>query len=333
MFFTCLIFLSAIISQIIFSFGVSLVTSVAIFFALCSLTFLLGFRSIRSYYLSPFPLATMFVNRLTGNHFDMPLPTHLSQHEANDLMTALNKLSQHLKGKEETLAKLEKMRIDFVANVSHELKTPLTSIKGYAETLRRGALEDVDSRDKFLDRIEANADRLNALISDLLALSRLEKTSNDLNWEVFDTEHFIEKLDSTFMPSLTRKKQSLNFDFKSPRLEGDRNKLEQVFTNLIDNAVRYTPEGSHFHVKQTTDDKFWYFEVSDNGPGISSEHLPRIFERFYRIASDRNRESGGTGLGLAIVKHAVAVHGGSINVESTIGKGTKFHIQIPRHSL
>ena len=248
-------------------------------------------------------------------------------------MQALNRLTQQLKIKEETIAKLEHMRIDFVANVSHELKTPLTSIKGYTETLKTTALSDPDARVKFLGRIEANTNRLEALISDLLALSKLEKPGVDVHWEIFDAQSFREKLDATFLPSLERKKQKLKFDLKDSRLEGDRQKFDQIFNNLIENACRYTQEGSSILIKESRDDQDWIYEISDDGPGISEEHLPRIFERFYRVAPDRSRESGGTGLGLSIVKHAVSVHGGMIEVKSKIGSGTTFIIRIPRHSL
>jgi signal transduction histidine kinase len=330
--FTSYIFLSAIISYFFYVSFASVEISLILFFVFVSIGCILCFYHTRKYFVSPFDLATMFVERLSKSQFEIELP-ELKEPEANRLMQSLNKLMLQMKLKDETILKLETLRIDLVANVSHELKTPLTSIKGYIETLKNTGTADLATREKFLDRIEVNANRLEALISDLLALSKLEKSGLEINWEVFESDYFIEKLESTFLPTLTQKKQSLNFNFKDRRIEGDRLKLEQVFNNLIENACRYTPEGSRIEINETKDESFWYFEVIDNGPGISQNHLPRLFERFYRVNPDRNRETGGTGLGLAIVKHAVSVHGGSITVESKIGEGTKFLFRFPRHSL
>jgi signal transduction histidine kinase len=330
--FAFFILIDCAITYSLFLSGVTPLHCILFFVILGSGGFFLSYTKMRSYFVSPFDLASMFVEKLTENHFDIELP-NLNEPEANRLMNALNKLTKQLKGKEETISKLEHMRIDFVANVSHELKTPLTSIKGYIETLKHSVNVDNETRQKFLERVESNANRLEALISDLLALSKLEKAGAEVQWEIFDTQIFTDKLDAIFLPSLNRKKQQLKFEFSDAKLEGDRLKFDQVFNNLIENACRYTPENTLIKVKQTRDDQAWHYEVSDNGPGISGEHLPRIFERFYRVTPDRNRESGGTGLGLAIVKHAISLHGGTIEVRSKVGQGTSFLFSIPRHSL
>jgi two-component system phosphate regulon sensor histidine kinase PhoR len=225
------------------------------------------------------------------------------------------------------------MRIDFVANVSHELKTPLTSIKGYTETLKSGALKDPVFGPQFLDRIEENTDRLTAIISDLLLLSHVESFPGDVHWDTFDTDTVGKKLQSTFMPALEKKNQKLILEFSDEKIEGDSKKLEHVFINLIDNAIRYCPPGATIQLRQSKDALHWLVDVTDNGPGIPVEHQNRIFERFYRIDADRSRETGGTGLGLAIVKHIVMLHDGRIELMSEMGKGTTFRIQWPRRQI
>jgi signal transduction histidine kinase len=250
--------------------------------------------------------------------------------EANQLMKALNLLSEDIQNKQEVIKKLENLRIEFVANVSHELKTPLTSIRGYTETLVNGAYKDSETCLKFLKRIEENSEKLSALISDLLDLSRLETFPNDLNWQKFPSQNITEKLEGIFFPVLSRTEHKMYLKFQDPVIEGDRKKLEQVFLNLIDNAIRYTPSGTLIELVQSSDQNDWIYKVKDNGPGIPQEHLPRIFERFYTIDQARTKDKGGTGLGLAIVKHIILAHGGSIEAESPPGQGTQFIFKIPK---
>ncbi|MBK9294812.1 MAG: hypothetical protein IPM57_10300 [Oligoflexia bacterium] len=277
---------------------------------------------------SPYALATMYVEGLKLDKFNPPI-SNILEPDANELMIALNELAKDIKSKQETIKKLENLRIEFVANVSHELKTPLTSIRGYTETLLSGAYKDSQTCQKFLKRIDENSERLNHLISDLLELSRLEAFPNEIEWSSFSSQAIIEKLEAVFFPVLNETKQKIFFKFSDAQIEGDRKKIEQVFVNLIDNAIRYTPPGTLIEVKQTKNQTHWVYEVKDNGPGISKEHLPRIFERFYRVDKARSVETGGTGLGLSIVKHIVLAHKGSIDVESDSGKGTRFLIKIP----
>ncbi|MGL4451541.1 MAG: ATP-binding protein [Sarcina sp.] len=224
--------------------------------------------------------------------------------------------------------KLENMRSEFVANVSHELKTPVTSIKGFAETLKY--VDDSETRDKFLGIIEEESDRLTRLIQDILALYDIEK-KNDINKESFDINEVVQSIDL-----LTQKEAFernimfvLNCEVKT-ELYGDKDKFKQMILNLVVNAIKYSGEESRVVLDIKEDKKNILIEVSDNGCGIQAEHLDRIFERFYRVDKARSREKGGTGLGLAIVKHIVNSFNGSITVKSDIGIGTKFNIIIPK---
>ena len=317
-----LLFYSGVSDRIVFSGG--------LFFF--SFLLLFNLYALRNYYNLPYKQAASRLRSMIAGNMDEVLPTPAIG-EASDLFQTINDLSSELQVKSRMIDKLERMRIDFVANVSHELKTPLTSIKGYTETLKAGAALDPNVSQKFLDRIEENTNRLIAIISDLLVLSHIESFPQDVNWNTFETSQLTQKFDGTFMPNLLKKKQTLKLSFKDQKLEGDLKKLEHVFTNLVDNANRYCPEGATIEIKQTKDDLHWVFEVADNGPGIPAHHQARIFERFYRVETDRSRDTGGTGLGLSIVKHIVLLHDGSIRLESAVGQGTRFFIKYPRRSL
>lgn len=225
----------------------------------------------------------------------------------------------------------DEMRRDFVANVSHELRTPLTAIRGSAETLLDGALEDPKYSRHFVEMIGRHTIRLEALSRDLLELSRLESANGASKWEEIDCAEFADSVLDTVGELAKSKEVELHRTlptFKAA-FHGDRRQLEEAVINLLDNAIKYTePEGKvtlgvHLHAQET------HLEVSDTGLGISAEHLPRIFERFYRVDQDRSRSMGGTGLGLAIVKHVVLVHEGKVEVTSTPGKGSTFRIILP----
>ncbi|ALC81995.1 MULTISPECIES: two-component system histidine kinase PnpS [Bacillus] len=231
------------------------------------------------------------------------------------------------------MSKLEQMRKDFVANVSHELKTPITSIKGFSETLLDGAMKDEKTLSHFLSIILKESDRLESLIHDLLELSKLEKQDFHLVAETCDIKEIIN--DVANILSYRAEEKGIDIVLELPEeqveVEGDPHRLKQVFINLMSNAVAYTSEKGSVNVtlKQLKDKVI--AQVADTGIGIKKEHIPRIFERFYRVDRARSRNSGGTGLGLAIVKHIIEIHGGRIDVESELGKGTIFTIELNRN--
>jgi two-component system, OmpR family, phosphate regulon sensor histidine kinase PhoR len=225
------------------------------------------------------------------------------------------------------LKRMEKVRRDFVANVSHELRTPVAVIQGYAETLLAGGLAtDPDRAPLFLEKIHSHAQRLASLIGDLLALSALESGEPVLAAVPLDLARAVERV-CALLDAKARAK-GITIDPSAlkgvPPVLADQGKLEQVLVNLLDNAVKYTPEHGTITVAATGQDGMVAVTVADTGIGIPSRDLPRIFERFYRVDQARSREEGGTGLGLAIVKHIVQLHGGSITVTSTPGRGSTF---------
>jgi two-component system phosphate regulon sensor histidine kinase PhoR len=226
----------------------------------------------------------------------------------------------------------EKMRRDFVANVSHELRTPLTSISGYVETLLEGDEQVSDQAREFLAIILKNATRMNRLTEDLLALASVESGDYKLKLQPMRAEAIVEDaIDSLTGMVLDSDVTLQAADTTSALVLADADALNQVFGNLIENAMKYGKSGRRVLVgaRLLNDQNMVEFFVRDFGPGIASEHLDRIFERFYRVDKARSRESGGTGLGLAIVKHIIMAHGGSIRAESELGAGVAFFFTLP----
>lgn len=229
------------------------------------------------------------------------------------------------------LKQLEQMRKDFVANVSHELKTPITSIRGFSETLLDGAMKDEAMLEQFLQIILKESGRLQSLIQDLLELSKLEREDFHLNIEKIGMQRLLHDLIPIVQQHADKKGIHLNTDLEGDTfVEGDSSRLKQVFMNLLTNAVNYTPEYGEVTIKLEERENQVKVSVSDNGVGIPKEEISRIFERFYRVDKARSRNSGGTGLGLAIVKHIVEGHHGRIYVESEVDMGTTFHVEIPK---
>ncbi|WP_369902318.1 two-component system histidine kinase PnpS [Bacillus manliponensis] len=227
------------------------------------------------------------------------------------------------------LKRLKQMRKDFLANVSHELKTPITSIKGFSETLLDGAMENQQFREKFLNIILKESDRMQGLIEDLLDLSKIEQQGFQLNMAPVDMKEMLEEIRVMLEKKVAAKEMTLNVQIEERvSVIGDVGRLKQVFINLINNAILYTPAGGEVSVKLFDDADHVYVKVSDTGIGIRKEEIPRIFERFYRVDKARSRNTGGTGLGLSIVKHLVEAHEGTITVESEIGKGTTFTVAL-----
>ncbi len=224
------------------------------------------------------------------------------------------------------IKKLEKMRSQFVANVTHELKTPLTSIKGFAETLKY--VEDEKTRNKFLDIINEESERLTRLINDILSLSAIEQTPV-ANRERINITKEMEKIASLLAPRAEAKNIRLVFTQKENlAIRGNRDQFKQLILNLLDNALKYTEEGT-VTLALEKNEGYALITIKDTGVGIPKKHLERIFERFYRVDKSRDRVMGGTGLGLAIVKHIVLSLGGTITVESELNKGTIFRINLP----
>jgi two-component system phosphate regulon sensor histidine kinase PhoR len=226
--------------------------------------------------------------------------------------------------------KLETVRRDFAANVSHELKTPLTAIRGFVETLRNGALHDPQQADRFLKIIESHANRLTALIEDLMNLSEIEQKKH-LPKENTLIRKILENAMEMCQMRVGEKKISLEIACPE-ELEGVVNPsfMELALTNLMDNAVKFSPEGGTVRVLADETENELRIRVEDQGIGISKEHLSRIFERFYRVDTSRSRKLGGTGLGLAIVKHIVRAHQGRVTVDSKIGQGSVFYVHLPK---
>ena len=229
------------------------------------------------------------------------------------------------------LRKLERVRRDFVANVSHEFRTPLTAIQGFAETLLAGAIDDPQNRGRFLEIIVEHSRRLARLTEDLLMLSKMDADRLEFETRRIPVAAFIDSCMETAEPRARDKdlRLSVNRAEKIPDIAGDRRRLTEVLQNLLDNAIQYTPSGGQIMVSAGVADSEVVFTVSDTGIGIPQAEQPRIFERFYRADVARSREVGGTGLGLSIAKHLVEGHGGRIWVESEIGQGSQFHFSVP----
>lgn len=234
--------------------------------------------------------------------------------------------------------RLENIKADFIANVSHELRTPLTAIKGYTETLEEDAFENPEEQKHFLKIIKRHADRLINIVSDLLVLSEVEgrdvlsEENESGDFEEVNVDEVIRSTVEALKSKAIEKELNVVFkpSIKDHKITANRFLLEQMFINLIDNAVKYTPEKGKIGIDITDQDQDLKIEIYDTGFGIPKESLPRIFERFYRVDKTRSRKMGGTGLGLSIVKHIIIIHGGKIDVESEEGKGTKFIISLPK---
>jgi two-component system phosphate regulon sensor histidine kinase PhoR len=232
------------------------------------------------------------------------------------------------------LRQLEDMRREFVSNVSHELKTPITSIKGYVETLQEGAIDDAANSKKFLDVIAKQADLLNALIDDLLSLSQIErKTERDeIELEKRNAKTIVASAIAAYATrSHERDIEIMLQSDDGVEIQANSLLLEQAIGNLLDNAIKYSEPGNTVDVEVSKAKDEVTIIVRDHGVGIAPEHLPRLFERFYRVDKGRSRAMGGTGLGLAIVKHIIQAHGGRVSVNSTPGKGSAFTLHLPIH--
>ncbi|OEH84458.1 hypothetical protein BHU72_09630 [Desulfuribacillus stibiiarsenatis] len=226
------------------------------------------------------------------------------------------------------IKRLEQIRAEFVANVSHELKTPITSIKGFAETIIDGVIDDKDTTLEFTNIIYKESDRLSKLVHDLLELSKIESSVYAIEKHNEDLVQIASDVIKNLGNEATKSGKSLKFESNKEKIFHfvNRDRMKQVFINLISNALTYSKENSTVYTRINEFDNWIVLEVEDNGIGIPEKDLPRIFERFYRVHKDRSRASGGTGLGLSIVKHIVDIHNGNLEVESKVGVGTTFRI-------
>jgi two-component system phosphate regulon sensor histidine kinase PhoR len=251
------------------------------------------------------------------------VPIHSDGNEFSGVLLVLQDVS--------AIRRLERMRSEFVANVSHELKTPITAVKGFAETLLGGAVNDEETARSFLQIIYDESDRLNRLIGDILELSKIESRRVPLTFSPVEVDSFVSKSVKLMESEASRKNIELSMQIE-PGLyvEADEDRLRQIVMNLLSNGINYTPDGGRVSVKvEGLGDDHIRISISDSGIGIPKKDLPRIFERFYRVDKARSRSSGGTGLGLSIVKHLVELHKGTISVTSSLGVGSTFIIELP----
>jgi two-component system phosphate regulon sensor histidine kinase PhoR len=230
--------------------------------------------------------------------------------------------------------RLETLRKDFVANVSHELRTPITAVRSAVDTLRLTLAGDPSASERFVDIIDRNAQRLGALVEDLLDLSRIESKDYRPEAKPVPLRTISEQALTLLRARIEEKKLDVGNEIAEelPPARADRRAVEQVFTNLLDNAVKYCPAGARVRLRAQQTERSLRIEIADTGPGIEPRHLSRLFERFYRVDSGRSRDMGGTGLGLSIVKHLVETMGGVIGIESTPGRGSTFWFTLPAMS-
>jgi two-component system phosphate regulon sensor histidine kinase PhoR len=253
----------------------------------------------------------------------------------NETSEKLQFMMERLESEQLELEKLEQIRKDFVANVSHELRTPLASIQGYTETLLDGAIHDPVNNLKFLNIIRQNAERLTRLTADLLVLSRVEQGQQQFKFGSFYINRLLQSEIEVMQPLAERKSIDLVLDAAPGNAEVycDQQAVNQILTNLLDNAIKYTPDGGRVTIgaRELSLEMVEVF-VRDSGLGIPPADLPRLFERFYRVDKARSRALGGTGLGLSIVKHLTRAQGGDVRVESVVDQGSTFYFTLPSHA-
>ena len=226
--------------------------------------------------------------------------------------------------------RLERVRQEFLSNISHELRTPLSSIIAFVETLEDGAIDDKENNRRFLSVIHRNAERMHSLIADILELSLIESGNISIDKTQVRLAHLLDEIFDSLSAKAEDREIALVHDIDADcRVLADPGRLEQMLTNLVDNAIKFNVEGGSVEVTCRRTDSVSVVTVADTGEGIPRENLERVFERFYRLDRGRTREVGGTGLGLAIVKHLARLHGGEVSVESELGRGTAFHVELP----
>ena len=228
------------------------------------------------------------------------------------------------------IERLEKVRQEFLSNISHELRTPLAAIMAFVETLEDGAVDDKENNRRFLGVIRRNAERMHALIGDILELSQIESGNVSVDLKRTAPAPIVDAIFSSLSSNAAGRGVELDNRIPSgAAVSADPARLEQMLTNLIDNAIKFNREGGRVTVRLDKRAETDVLSVEDSGEGVAPDHISRIFERFYRVDRGRSREVGGTGLGLSIVKHLARLHGGEISVSSTLGRGTTFFVELP----
>ena len=294
------------------------------------LAFIIGITYFTSSRFSK-PLKTMaiFADKIRSGDLKSRIPVP-STSEFKQLAETLNSMLDKLEKDIKQLKKLEHVRSEFLGNVSHELRTPIFAIQGMLETLLGGAIEDKTVNREFIKRALHNTQRLNTLLSDLIEISRIETGEMKMSFRYFNLFDFLTPIINDMQSLASQKNILINFEPEGENIEvyGDPDRIKQVVINLIDNAIKYNKPNGFVKISYKTIDTKVKITIEDSGIGISEEHLPRIFERFYRVDKERSRESGGTGLGLAIVKHIIEAHGSKVDVQSEVDKGSVFSFSL-----
>jgi len=256
-----------------------------------------------------------------------PMPD--AHEDVRRIAESINSLADRATRDIEEMQRLERVRSEFIANVSHELRTPIFSVQGYLETLLDGAVDDSNVSMQFLEKAYHNAMRLNALLNDLIDISRIESGELKFSFRYFDLSDLINELVQTMHIRAEQRSVRVVLHLtKESTVYGDKERLSQVLTNLLDNAIKYNIDGGTVEISTSTVDHGLRVRIADTGIGIPTEHLTRIFERFYRVDKDRSRAVGGTGLGLAIVKHILEAHESEPRISSDAGKGTSIEFTL-----
>jgi two-component system phosphate regulon sensor histidine kinase PhoR len=273
----------------------------------------------------PIKEISTIAEQIRSGNLERRIPVR-SRDEFGQLAGSLNGMVDKLRDDLEKLKKLEKIRSEFLGNVSHELRTPIFAIQGMLETLLAGAIEDEEVGRSFVERALSNTQRLNTLLGDLIEISRIESGEMKMSFRYFPIHELLEHVVSEAGETARQRHVALELMPKGPSVDvlGDKERVKQAMLNLLDNAIKYNKPGGRVTISYQETDIGLKISVEDTGIGIPGEHLPRVFERFYRVSKERSREAGGTGLGLAIVKHIIEAHGSKIDVRSKVGEGSTF---------
>lgn len=276
---------------------------------------------------SPLQAIRNSARRIAEGDLDQKIRVDSRAAEFQELAMSLNRMSDSFRRQINELQRLTQLQNEFIGNVGHEVRNPIFAVSGYLEALGSGTLQP-DMRKRYAEKGLINLHRLQNLFNDLIEIARLEYREDLIKSKMFDLQELLEEVGDMLRPKAAHKGLSLEIENPHLFVEADRNRIRQVLTNLIDNAIAYTDEGTVRCRFRRRLDKV-RVEVIDTGRGIPEDHLERIFERFYRVDPDRSRRSGGTGLGLSIVHQILHAHGEQIHVESTVGRGTRFWFELP----